>query len=130
MTKFINAGDTIEAEYADARSMRIEWKGLRKHPVTKERMTLYECDRNAMVEIIKACTGEIKAGAEQFHRAVGDTLEAYAISIYIDSPRKEKVYVQGGASGRHKAQCMDIRKRCIATIKYPLRNLIEATHTQ
>ncbi|MDR0864296.1 MAG: hypothetical protein LBO74_05110 [Candidatus Symbiothrix sp.] len=119
MAKYINTGDTIEAEHTDACSRKIEWKGLRKHPITNENMTLYECDRNSTAEIIKIHEGVIKDGTEHFHRENGDILEADAIRIYIASPRKERVYLKEGVSGRHGAQFIDIRKRSISTIKYP-----------
>jgi hypothetical protein len=123
MSKFINIGDTIEAEYADACSRKFEWKGFRRHPITDERMMLYECYRNSTAEIIKAYAGVIKKGTEHFHRDAGDILEADAISIYIESARKEKIYIKEGVSGRHGSQFIDIRERSISTIKYPLQNL-------
>jgi hypothetical protein len=125
MAKYINMGDTIVAEHADACSRKILWKGIRKNPTTNENMTLYECDRNAKVEIIKIYEGEIKIEGDtrKIHREKGDILEADAISIYIASPRKQKYYVKEGVSGRHGSQFMDIRKKSISTIKHSLENL-------
>lgn len=118
MTKHINIGDTIEAEHADAISRNIRWKGLKVHPVTKELMMLYECDRNSFVEVIKKCSSFLICECQ-----VGDQLEADAISIYIKTKRKLKIYVKEGVTGRHGAQFLDIRERNISTIRTPLFNL-------
>ncbi|GHT01427.1 hypothetical protein AGMMS49525_02110 [Bacteroidia bacterium] len=125
MSKFINIGDTIEAEHANACVRKLEWKGPRKHPITNECMMLYESNRNSNVEIVKVYAGEIKKGTEHFHRNMGDILEADSISIYVDSTRREKSDVKEGVSARHGAQLIDIRKRSISTIKYPLHNLFK-----
>lgn len=120
MAKLINEGDTIIAQHTDGHSRKIEWKGLRKHPVTKKSMTLYECDRNSFAEIVCSCSDNIEPGTESYCRDIGDQLQADAISIYVDSIRKEKFEVKEGISGRHGSQLFRFRKKCISTIKTPL----------
>ncbi len=119
MTKYVNIGATLEAEHADARSRKIEWKGPKAHPVTKKVMMLYECDRNSFVEIIKACDSFSVCEC----CVVGDQLEADAISVYIETKRKLRVFVKEGVTGRHGAQFINIRNKNISTIKTPLHNL-------
>ncbi len=120
MTKFVDIGDTIEAEHADAVSRVIKWKGLKAHPVTKDLMMLYECDRNSFIEATKVCSPFQICECQ-----IGDQLEADAISVYIKTKRKLRTYVKEGISGRHGAQLMDIRNRSISTIKTPLPNLMK-----
>lgn len=125
MAKFINSGDTIEAEHADICSRKIEWKGPKRHPDTNEIMMLYECSRNSSAEVIKIFTGDILDVTKHYHRDLGDMLEADSISVYSSSKRKDKIYVDEGVTSRHGAQFIDLRKRCISSIKYPLDNLIK-----
>lgn len=122
MAKYININDTIDGEHTDGNTRKFEWKGLKRHPITNKLMTLYECDRNSFAEIVKEFKGEPERGTESFHRLLGDSLEADAISIYIDTKRKVK-YDVTNLTARHKAQAFKIRNRSISTIKMPLENL-------
>ena len=119
MAKLIKEGDTIIAKCTEGNSRKIVWKGLKKHPVTKESMTLYECDRNSFARITTAYTGVIDPGTEDYYRNIGDQLQADAISIYVSSLRKETFDVDN-ATGRHKSQFFCIRKKCISSIKTSL----------
>lgn len=120
MATLINEGDTLLAKHLDGNSRKIEWKGMRKHPVTKKNMTLYECDRNSYAEIITECTDEVVLGTESYCRDKGDNLKADAISIYVETFKKETFEVKEGVSGRHGASLFKFRKNSISTIKTPL----------
>lgn len=119
MAKLIKEGDTIIANSIDGNSRKIVWKGLKKHPITKELMMLYECDRNSFAEITTVYTGGVDPGTENYCRNIGDQLQADAISIYVSSLRKEKFEVSN-ATGRHKSQFFSIRKKSISSIKTSL----------
>ena len=125
MAKLINRGDTLLAKHLDGHARKIEWKGARKHPVTKQRLTLYECDRNTLLKITQAYTGELPEGAENFYKEVGDEVEASAVSMYVDSLRREKFPVKEGVTAWHGAQMIALRKYNISTIKTPLPNFKE-----
>lgn len=125
MVKLINKGDTLLAKHLDGHARKIEWKGQRNHPVAKQRLTLYECDRNTLVRITQAYTEDLPEGAVDFHREIGDELEADAVSMYVDSIRREKFQVKEGVTGRHGAQMIALRKYNISTIKTPLPNFKE-----
>ena len=120
MATLINEGDTLLAKHLDGNSRKIEWKGIRKHPVTKKNMTLYECDRNSYAEIITKCIDEVMPGTESYYRDEGDSLEADAISIYVETFKKETFEVKECVSGRHGAKLFKFRKNSISTIKTPL----------
>lgn len=137
MAEFINVGDTIEAEHTDATSRKIEWKGVRHHPITDEIMTLYECDRNSKAKIIKefTCTysDDLTERTKNFKRSLGDTLVADAISIYTKSKKKQRIIVKEGVTGRHGARFIYLREKSISCIKTSLANLrkaIEAKNTK
>lgn len=123
MVKLRNKGDTLLAKHLDGHARKIVWKGERIHPVMNKRMVLYECDRNTKVQIIQAYTGQLPIGAEGYHKEVGDELEGDAISIYVDSIRREKFEVKEGVSGTHGGQIIKFRKMSVSTIKVPLDNL-------
>lgn len=125
MVKLINRGDTLLAKHLDGHARKIEWKGTRKHPVTKQNLMLYECDRNTLLKITQAHTGELPEGAEKFYKEVGDEIEAYSVSMYVDSLRREKFPVKEGVTARHGAQMIALRKYNISTIKTPLPNFKE-----
>ncbi|MGI6520244.1 MAG: hypothetical protein ACOX2D_03800 [Fermentimonas sp.] len=124
MTKYVSPGDTIIGEHIDGYTRRWMWKGLRRHPVLNRQMTLYECDLNSYAEIVKACDeSDLNDGCEAYKKAVGDCLEADAISIYVDSKRKYQFKVEAGISGRHKSNIFNFRDLSVCSIKIPLHNL-------
>ncbi len=125
MAKLINRGDTLLAKHLDGHARKIEWKGQRLHPITKQRLMLYECDRNTILRITQAYTGELPMGSENFYTEVGDEVEADAVSMYVDSFRREKFPVKEGVTNRHGAQMIALRKYNISTIKTPLQNFKE-----
>ena len=125
MAKMIELGKSIIAAHTDGHTRKYQWKGLRRHPVLKKRMTLYECDRNTFAEIVKECKDEdvLSMIDTSYSRTEGDCLEADAISIYVDSVRKEKFKKMSAVSGRHSASEIRLRNLNVCTIKIPLRNL-------
>lgn len=127
MAEYIDVGDTIEAEHIDACSRKVEWKGLKRHPITNELMTLYECDRNSTAVIVKECINTYEDDlielTRHFKRDLGDTLKADAISIYTRTKRKQRIEVKEGVSGRHGAQFIYLREKSISCIKTSLNCL-------
>ncbi|MDR2816535.1 MAG: hypothetical protein LBB62_07530 [Proteiniphilum sp.] len=125
MAKLINSGDTIIGKHTDGHTRKWNWKGLKKHPVLNRNMTLYECTLNSYAEIVKECeiedlNDECK---EKYNHKLGDCLEAFAISIYVDSKRKYNFSVEAGISGRHKASTFSFRDLSVCSITTPLSNL-------
>ena len=126
MNKYINLGDTIEGNSVSFEIRKWIFKGLKKHPITQKRMTLYTSDKNSNAEVI---TGreepedeELKQKTSHFHRNVGDTLQADALTIYVDNIRKIKPSVSEGATHRHGAQYTTTKDHTISHIKVPLAN--------
>lgn len=127
MSKFNKEGDTIHGEQSDSHSRKILWKGLKVEPITKQKMTLYECDRNSYSEIIKdSLPKDCNNTTKEFHKEIGDSLEADAISIYIRTNRKIKITVKEGASGTHGAQYVNCRNYSISRIKTSLPCLLKS----
>jgi len=128
MTKFTETGETIHAAHMDTHARKYEWKGMMAHPVTKEMMVLYECDRNSYAEIVKECCKDDieRKGTEVYHAELGDCLEADAISLYIRGKRKIKETVKEGVTGTHGARFICPRVYAISTIKTPLANLVKS----
>lgn len=127
MAKFINVGDTIEADKAKCIARKFVLGVLKKHPITNKTMLLVTSDRNSNVEVTKACTiaydEDMQKLTESFHREVGDTLEADSISIYLDARRCPKIDNTEGVSGRHGANYMTADTHTIATVKMPFDNM-------
>lgn len=122
MAKLIKHGDTIIAKHTDGHTRRYNWKGLKKHPVLNKNMTLYECDMNSYAEIVKECDETVLGQVPKtYNKSTGDCISADAISIYIDSNRKQKFDVESGTSGRHSSNTFNFRKLSICTIKIPLK---------
>lgn len=126
MSKYIAVGDTLIAKHIDGHARKIIWKGAKKHPVTQKTMTLYECDWNAYVKITKEFEGELPQGTETYHKSLNDELEAYAISIYVQSLGKEKFEVKEGVSARHGASIIAFRKNTVSTVKATLASLVKS----
>lgn len=124
MAKYINVGETIEGNCISCMARKWTWRGLKKHPITNETMTLYVTDKNSTAEIIEAWpepTDEaLKKATSHFHRKIGDTLQADALSFYIDDKRKIKPELEGGVSHRHKSNKIEKKKHTITEIKVPL----------
>ena len=49
----ITEGDIVEGNKCSIAARRVEWKGLKKDPITQKRMMLYELDRNCSVEVLE-----------------------------------------------------------------------------
>lgn len=126
MAKLIKHGDTIVAKHTDGHTRKYNWKGPKRHPKLKKIMTLYECDRNSYAEVIKECDDQniLSQLDDSYNRSLGDCLDADAISMYIDTKGKKVDFeVEGGATGRHKANSFKLRQLSICCIKTPLHNL-------
>ena len=87
-------------------------------------MALYVTDRNSTAEIVK-CRPEpteqpLKNQTAHFHRAIGDILQADALSIYVDQIRQIRPTVKEGASHRHGASYVHTQDHTIAEIKVSL----------
>ncbi|MDF9829344.1 hypothetical protein [Parabacteroides sp. PF5-6] len=121
MAKHVREGDSIAADHADGDTRDFKWKRLVKHPVVGKIMTLYECDRNSYMQIVKVYSGDTEH-LKGCYCDLGDELNADAITIYVDAiPRiKPKII---NKSHRHKAQEFKIRNKCFGTIKTPLDTL-------
>lgn len=125
MAKHVRPGDTIIGKHTDGHSRRCDWKGQKKHPILKKRMTLYECSQNTYAEIVKECNiddlnDECRT---KFYYNLGDNVNASSVSIYVDSIYKYSFKVEAGISGRHKAQTFSFRNLAVCTITIPLSNL-------
>ena len=87
-------------------------------------MTLYVTDRNSTAEIVKSrpepTEQSLKKETAHFHRAVGDILQADALSIYVDQIRQIRPVVKKGASHRHGASYVQTQEHTIAEIKVSL----------
>ena len=55
MAKFINVGDTIEADKAECIARKFVLGIPKKHPITQKIMLLVTTDRNSSVQVAKAC---------------------------------------------------------------------------
>lgn len=132
MAKLIGPGDTIIGKHTDGHTRKWDWKGLKKHPVLNRNMTLYECSLNTYAEIVKVCEQEELSDEciEKYNHNLGDSVNADAISIYVDSNRKEKFNLEARISGRHKAQAFSFRNLSVCTISIPLRNLAKLLEQQ
>lgn len=124
MAVYINIGEVIEGKTIDCTTRKWLWKGLKKHPVTQKRMTLYVTDRNSVASIIKAIDvsleEEIMEKTKHFHRQIDDKLEADSLSVYVNKKQLITPNVKEGTSGRHGAQIIHITEHTIAEIKTPL----------
>ncbi|MBE6289175.1 MAG: hypothetical protein E7100_02920 [Bacteroidaceae bacterium] len=132
MTKFVDFGETIHADHTNVQSRKILKKGPREHPDTKERMMLYECDRNSYTEIVKECceADKNKLYAKGYHDCLGDCLDAYAINVYVRSRTMLRTEVKEGVTARHGAQFIYPRDYAISTIRTPLQNLEKCLQTR
>jgi len=124
MAIYINVGEVIEGKTIDCTAKKWLWKGLKKHPITQKRMTLYVTDRTSSASIIKTIdepTDEkLKEMTKHFHRMEDDKLEADSLSVYVNKIQQITPIVKEGISGRHGAQIIHITEHTIAEVKTPL----------
>ena len=128
MTKYQAVGETIEGEkiYLDAR--KLMQKGLKKHPVYQKNMFLYVGELNCNAEVRAKgnvpSDPDIQKKTSHYHRNVGDALNAFAVSIFIDAKRPLRSVVKEGVSGRHGSNILDIPCNSNVSIKLPLSNAV------
>lgn len=120
-------GALAEGAKCGVYARKVEWKGLRKDPITQKNMTLYELDRNCSVEIIEEMTlneGEKKLREDMgVHLCKGDKLTADAIQLFVDVKRNcIKFDVKEGQTHTHGANLASTDKRTVGRIKTPLAN--------
>ena len=124
MAKYIAIGDTIEGNSINCIIRKWIPRGLKKHPITNKPMTLYVTDRNSTAEIIEIRPEPeeqcLKDKTAHFHRAIGDILQADALSVYIDKIKLIHPTVKEGVSHRHGASYIKTKDHTIAEIKVPL----------
>ncbi len=132
MSVYNNVGDTVEGQAMDCDGRVFRLQGMKKHPITKEMMSLYTTDRNSHAKVAKAGVvpddEKLKKATAHFHREVDDKVTGDALSIYVDSKKKVRIEVlhgQESASGQHGIKYANIRKRTIATVKVALPNLMK-----
>ena len=132
MAKLIAPGDTIIGKHTDGHTRKWDWKGLKKHPVLNRNMTLYECSLNTYAEIVKECEQEELSDEcnEKYNHNLGDSVDASAVSIYVDSKRKHQFKLEAGISSRHKANMFSFRDLSVCTISIPLSNLVKLLEQQ
>ena len=133
--EFVLPGDIVEGAHCDVSARKVDWKGLKKDPITEKLMTLYELDRNCSVEVTKemAFTDEEdvqKRKELNVHWALGDKLRADKIQLYVNTIRNNvRFQVDEGVTGTHGSHLANISERTIGKIKYALAthgNLIRA----
>jgi|GEM_PF-787841 len=122
-------GSLAEGAKCGIYSRRVEWKGLRKDPITQKNMTLYELDRNCSVEITEemTLTKEEMDARKEFgvHLCKGDKLTADAIQLFVDVKRNSvKFEVKEGQTHTHGASLANTDKRTVGRIKTPLANFM------
>lgn len=123
---YIAVGEVIEGAAVDCITRRWDWKGPKKHPITGKRMTLYISDRNSDASITKERPApddeEMRNKTSHFHRSLGDTLKADAMSIYVDKMTKITPNVKEGVTHRHGANIAHLTSHTIAEIRTPIDN--------
>lgn len=108
-----------------ARRMEFKKGGLRKDPITRKNMVLYELDRNCSVEVTESLKlteeEELRIRKElNVHGNVGDKIQGDAIRLYADTRRDSlKPIVKEGQSARHGASLVETNIRTIGKIKTP-----------
>ena len=124
MAVYIKPGEIIEGKTVDCIARRWDWKGLKKHPITQKRMTLYVTDKNSSASIIKVINieldEELASKTKHFHRMKDDQLKADALSVYVDKIQRVNHETKEGVSGRHGANRMYFTDHTIAEIKTSL----------
>ena len=124
MGKYNAIGETIEGNSISCIIRKWTPRGLKKHPITNKPMTLYVTDRNSIAEILESRPEPqeqlLKDKTSHFHRTVGDTLHADALSVYVDQLKRLHPTVKQGVSHRHSANYVKTEKHTIAEIKVPL----------
>lgn len=127
MDEYVQPGEIIEASKCGVYSRKIEWKGLKREPITNQLMTLYELDRNCSAEIVEAiCLDPEELKIRQklcVHLNVNDKIKGKAIRLYVKSKRNDlKIEIQEGTSSRHGASLANTRVRTVGIIKYSFDN--------
>ena len=122
-------GALAEGAKCGVYARRVEWKGLRKDPITQKNMTLYELDRNCSVEITEemTLTDEERKLRERMgvHIAKGDKLTADAIQLFVDVKRNSVEFeAKEGQTHTHGASLASTDKRTVGRIKTPLANFM------
>lgn len=129
MAVFHNIGDTIEAKTAHCNVRAWDPVALKRHPITQEVMYLYRTDKNSHASVVSSVglpsDDDIADATSHFHREVGDTLTADALSVFVSCKRAIRYKVKEGESHRHGAQLISIPYHTIATIKMPLANMMK-----
>jgi hypothetical protein len=128
--RIMDHGALAEGAKCGVYARRVEWKGLRKDPITQKNMTLYELDRNCSVEITEemTLTEEEKAVRKELgvHLCKGDKLTADAIRLFVDVKRNSvKFEVKEGQTGTHGGSLASTNKRTVGQIKTPLANFMK-----
>ena len=102
MGKYNAIGETIEGNSISCIIRKWTPRGLKKHPITNKPMTLYVTDRNSIAEILESRPEPqeqiLKDKTSHFHRTVGDTLHADALSVYVDQLKRLHPTVKQGVS--------------------------------
>ena len=119
----IKEGDTVEGAKCSIVARRVEWKGLKYDPITRQKMTMYELDRNCSVEVLESLqlTEDEIIRRKEFnvHGDVGDIVQGDAIQVWVDTKRNSlKFDVKEGISARHGASLTKTSKRTIGRLKY------------
>lgn len=125
MSEYVNVGDTVEGAKCDVYTRKELFKGLRKDPITRSVMSVYELDRNCSVEVTEELplSGEEAKKRESMgvHLSKGDKLKADAITLYVDSKRRLRFEVKEGQSGTHGGNLASTKSRTVGVIKYPFQ---------
>lgn len=133
--EYVLPGEIVEGAHCDVSARKVDWKGLKKDPITEKLMTLYELDRNASVEVTKEMDFVIEKERQKrvdlkVHGVLGDKLRADKIQLYVNTIRNNvRFQVDEGVTGTHGSHLANISERTIGKIKYALAthgNLLKA----
>lgn len=125
--EFIKPGDIVEGAHCDVAARRLDWKGLKKDPITNELMTLYVLDRNCSVEVTKEMVFTDDADAQlrkdlNVHLQLGDKIRAEKSHLYVKSIKNDVSFeVKEGVTSTHGAHLANVPKRTIGIIQYALK---------
>lgn len=121
--EYIAEGEIVEGKKCDIYARKSIWKGLQKDPITQKKMMLYELDRNCSVKVIEALglTEEEKIirTEKNIHGEEGSKIQGDAISLYVDSKRKDMNFVvKEGVTSTHGGHLGSTKTRTVGKIKY------------
>ena len=121
--EFIAEGEIVEGKKCDVYTRKSVWKGLQKDPITQKNMMLYELDRNCSDKVVQALQladeEKIVRTEKNVHGNEGDKIQGDAISLYVDSKRKDlNLVVKEGLSSTHGGHLGTTKSRTIGKIKY------------